>query len=122
VILAVEDLQRAVAFYRQAFEWREIVSTATYAELAIDDGMRIGLYERVAFGRNTGQVPIAAVAGELSRTELYLHVDSLPDTIASLERAGARCLSAARRREWGDEAAYFADTDGNVIVVAKPAA
>ncbi len=36
-----------------------------------------------------------------------------------LETAGARCLSPRAVRPWGDEAAYYADPDGNVIAVAK---
>ena len=118
VIFAVENVERSVAFYRRAFGWTPIVVTPVYVELEISGGTHLGLYERVGFGRNTGQLPPAAVPGELSRTELYLRVESLPEAIASLDAAGARCLSAAARRTWGDEAAYFADPDGNVVVVA----
>ncbi len=39
-----------------------------------------------------------------------------------MERAGGRLLSARAARAWGDEAAYFADPEGNVLVVARPAA
>jgi hypothetical protein len=37
-----------------------------------------------------------------------------------MEQAGARELSPLRRRDWSDEAAYFADPSGNVLVVARP--
>ncbi len=33
--------------------------------------------------------------------------------------AGARELSPLAPRDWGDEAAYFADPDGNVLAVAR---
>lgn len=118
MILAVENVERSVAFYRRAFGWTPAVTTPVYVELEIAGGTRLGLYDRVGFGRNTGQAPPAAVPQELSRTELYLRVDALPAAIASLEDAGARCLSAAAARTWGDTAAYFADPDGNVVVVA----
>jgi uncharacterized glyoxalase superfamily protein PhnB len=39
-----------------------------------------------------------------------------------LTAAGARVLSPVAPRDWGDDAAYFADPDGNVIVVARPIA
>lgn len=43
-----------------------------------------------------------------------------PDTyIARLEELGARALSPMALRDWGDEAAYFADPDGNVVVIAR---
>ncbi|HQY60126.1 MAG: VOC family protein [Myxococcales bacterium] len=118
-ILAVERLAESVAFYRAAFAWPEAVETPVYVELALPGGQRLGLYEREAFGRNTGQVPARVPAGALSTTELYLHADDLEAAIAALEAAGARCLSPRAPRPWGDEAAYFADPSGNVLVVAR---
>ena len=43
------------------------------------------------------------------------------DAIERLVRAGARELSPLAVRPWGDEAAYFADPSGNVLVVARAA-
>jgi uncharacterized glyoxalase superfamily protein PhnB len=40
--------------------------------------------------------------------------------VERLHSAGARALSPLGPRDWGDEAAYFADPDGNVLVVARP--
>ena len=82
--------------------------------------MRLGLYERQGFGRNTGQVPAHILDGELASTEIYLHVDDIQAAIDRLTRAGARALSPLTPRDWGDEAAYFADPDGNVLVLARP--
>ena len=119
VILAVENVERALAFYRLAFGWAPSVDTPVYAELEVDATLKVGLYQRAGFARNIGQLPPPAAAGEVSRTELYFYVDSLPVAIASLERAGARSLSPAQARPWGDVAAYFADPDGNILVVAS---
>jgi catechol 2,3-dioxygenase-like lactoylglutathione lyase family enzyme len=118
VILAVDDLERARAFYASAFAASEVVSSPSYLELEIGGTTRLGLYERVAFGRNTGQVPPPLASGEISRTELYFRVADLPAAIAKLDAAGARLLSPAQDRSWGERAAYFADPDGNVIVAA----
>jgi uncharacterized glyoxalase superfamily protein PhnB len=57
--------------------------------------------------------------GELAPTELYFYADALEATARRLEAAGARLLSPLARRAWGDEAAYYADLDGNVLVVAR---
>src|SRR5688572_22857543 len=100
VVLAVEDLARAVGFYRAAFGWAQLVGAPTYAELAAPNGMRLGLYEREGFGRNTGRVPARIAAGELAPSELYLHVDDVAAAMAALERAGARPLSALAARDW----------------------
>lgn len=119
-ILAVEDLDRAKRFYREAFDWTRTVDVPVYAEFTLPGGMRLGLYEREGFGRNTNQVPARIPAGAIGPTELYFHVDDLPGAIARMRRAGARELSPLAARDWGDEAAYFADPDGNVVVLARP--
>lgn len=121
-ILAVRDLARARAFYRDAFGWAQPVDAPVYAEFELPGGMRLGVYQREGFARNTGLEPSAVPVGAISSTEIYLHVDDLPAAVARLGSAGARLLSPASKRDWGDEAAYFADPDGNVIVVAKPLA
>jgi uncharacterized protein len=120
VILAVGDLARAVRFYREAFGWTQQVDEAVYAEFALPGGQRLGLYDRAAFARNTGAVPAAIPPGGLAATELYFSVDEPEEASRRFIAAGARQLSALAPRDWGDEAAYFADLDGNVLVVARP--
>jgi uncharacterized glyoxalase superfamily protein PhnB len=47
-----------------------------------------------------------------------VRVNDLDATLERLGEVGARRLSPRRQRGWGDEAAYFADPDGNVFAVA----
>lgn len=119
-ILAVGDLARSRAFYRDAFGFKLLVDVAVYAEFEAPGGMRLGLYQREGFARNTGQAPSVTPLGATSATEIYFHVDDMLSAIGKLEAAGARLLSPLAKRDWGDEAAYYADPDGNVLVVAKP--
>ena len=119
-ILAVSDLERSKRFYAEAFGWPRSVQVPVYVEHELPGGMRLGLYERNAFGHNTGQVPELVAAGRLAATELYFYAADVPACVDRLKRAGARELSALAPRPWGDEAAYFADPDGNVLVVARP--
>jgi predicted enzyme related to lactoylglutathione lyase len=120
IILAVSDLPRAVKFYRQAFEWPQKVDEPVYAEFEMPGGQRLGLYERKGFGLTTGQLPLQVPEGGLAGTEIYFYANDVPAVISHLEAAGARKLNALAPRDWGDEAAYFADHDGNVLVVARP--
>ncbi len=120
-ILAVAELAPALAFYRAAFSWPAVVETPVYVELSLPGGQRIGLYQREGFGRNTGQVPVTIDAGQLAPCELYFFTDDLDAASARLLGAGARVLSPRALRPWGDEAAYFADPMGNVLVLARPA-
>ncbi|MBI4870237.1 MAG: GNAT family N-acetyltransferase [Candidatus Riflebacteria bacterium] len=120
-ILAVAELARSATFYRDAFGFPARVDVPVYVELELPDGRGLGLYAASAFACNTGEPPAAAPPG-ITATELYFHCDDLDASIRKLREAGARLLSGRARRPWGDEAAYFADPDGNVLVVAQPAA
>ena len=53
VILAVRDLSRATRFYSDVFGWSVAVEVPVYVEFALPDGMRLGLYQRDAFIKNT---------------------------------------------------------------------
>ena len=119
-ILAVADLPRARRFYQRAFGWPRVVDAPVYVELELPDGNRLGLYRREGFARNTGRAPARVPRGAITATELYLRVDDVAAAGRRLRAAGARELSARAPRDWGDEAAYFSDRDGNVLVVARP--
>lgn len=119
LILAVEDVARAKAFYVAAFGWTIEADVPVYVEMAAPGGLRIGIYERRSFGLNTGRVPIAIPPGEFGPAEVYLRVDDLAEACGRLERAGARLLSAAAPRVWGETVAYYADPDGHVLALAR---
>ena len=119
IILAVDEFARVVAFYRAAFGWQQTVDVPVYAEFDMPGRQRLGIYEREGFGVNTGQVPLQIPTGALTGTELYFYAADIEQAIVRLEQAGARKLSELRPRSWGDEAAYYADPAGNVIVLAR---
>ncbi len=121
-ILAVADLERAASFYRSAFGWPARIAVPVYVELVLPDGRGLGLYQRESYALNTGRLPVPAPDGAITATEIYVHCDDLPRAITRIEAAGARRLSDRRPRDWGDEAAYYADPDGNVLVLARPLA
>ena len=118
VVLAVSDVDRAYAFYRRIFGWESHLEWAgEYTELVLSDQDRLGLYRRDGWAESTGAEP-AELNGQVSPSYLYVRVDDLDATIAKLEELGARRLSERQNRGWGDEAAYFADPDGNAFAVA----
>jgi predicted enzyme related to lactoylglutathione lyase len=118
-VLAVTDVQRSVAFYEQVFGWPRRQDFPIYVELELPGGRGLAFYERGSFGINTGQVPLAVADGALTSTELYLRCEDLDGTITRLVSAGARALRPRMRKDWGDDVAYFADPEGNVIAVAQ---
>ncbi len=120
-ILAVSDLQRATAFYGGAFGWPVRVAVPVYVEFGLPGGRGLGLYLRGGFERNTGSEAIGAPGDKTTATELYLRVTDLGAAIERVSAAGGRPLSGRSLRPWGDEAAYYQDPDGNVVVVARRA-
>ena len=121
IILAVDDVAASRAFYRAAFDWSLAVETPVYVELLMPNGLRLGLYERHSYAGNTGELPVQIPTGALAPTELYLHTDDIDSAMERIKSAGARELSPLSLRSWGDEAAYFADPSGNVLVLARTA-
>lgn len=121
IILAVRDLQRSLEFYRQVFGWPLLVDALPYKEFQMPSGQRLGIYSHEGFGHNTGHPPTLVPAGETTGTELYFYETDPPALMARLQTAGARLLSAMALRPWNDEAAYFADPDGHILVVARAA-
>lgn len=120
IILGVEDVERSTRFYEAAFGWRRVADVPVYVELALPDGMRLGLYQRESFALNTGIPPSTTADGGITASELYIRVEDIDAAIKGLKDAGARELDGAKERSWGDVAAYFSDPDGNVVAISKP--
>lgn len=120
LVLAVADVARAVRFYGDAFGWRpRLEHEDVYAELALPDDDRLGLYRRDGFAASSGTRTVQPGPGEHVGAELYVRVDDLDAAVERLTQAGARALSARSSRGWGDEAAYFGTPDGYVVAVAR---
>ena len=119
LVLAVEDVDRAYDFYRSAFGWEHHLQwPGEYVELALPDGDWLGLYRRDGYAETAGAEP-ADLNGGVSPAYLYVRLDDVREAEQRLRDAGAKALSPRSERGWGDEAAYFADPDGNVIAVGK---
>ena len=118
-ILAVRDLARSIGFYTKAFDWSIRTQSKSYAELELPGGLALALCTVEGFEKTVGRPPSLPENG-ISSVQVYLRSDDLPRSIARLHAAGARALSKASDRDWGEEAAYFADPDGHVLVVSRP--
>ena len=126
--LGVDDLERAVAFYRDGlgFPTEGIVGRefehGAVAFFDLESGLRLALWPRVSIAHDTG-VPLQARSG----TELTLghNVSSRAEVdvvMADAERAGAVIVKAAGETFWGGYAGYFQDPDGHLWeVVWNPA-
>jgi predicted enzyme related to lactoylglutathione lyase len=120
-VLAVRDLIRMRTFYREAFGWPLAVDVPSYVEFVMPNGQRLGLYDHLGFARNTGLAAgFRGPGSTTSHAELYFHSEDLEEAGEKVLTAGGQLLSSRAVRDWGDEAAYFSDPEGNVIVFAQP--
>jgi predicted enzyme related to lactoylglutathione lyase len=120
IVLACDDVARAKTFYASVFGWPVVVDLPVYVELEVPTGLRVGLYARVGFERNTGQAAAPRPPRGTTACELYLRVDDVGAALARCLAAGGRLLSGQALRPWGDEAAYVADPDDNVVALSRP--
>lgn len=135
ITLAVQDLDRAVAFYRDGLGLTtkgivatEFQATATDAAGAIaffqmQSGLMLAVYPRRELAKDAGIAESPPSSGEFS---LGYIAESAAEVDALLERAvsaGASRTEPPRQRPWGIYSGYFRDPDGHLWeVISNPKA
>ena len=130
ITLAVDNLDRSVAFYRDGLGWPTdgIVGTefhdevtgadGTIAFFKLDGGLLLALYERANLAKDAG-LPL----GPLSSTEFSLGVPAgsqaeVDRLLGQVEAAGGTLTAPAHMRPFGVYSGYFADPDGHLFEIA----
>jgi catechol 2,3-dioxygenase-like lactoylglutathione lyase family enzyme len=124
ITLAVDDLPRAVGFYRDGLGWqtRGIVGTefehGAVAVFNLESGLKLALWPRGSLAADSGLPMQPSSATEFS---LAHNVDAPEDVDAVMRQAGAagaRIVKTARATFYGGYAGYFQDPDGHLWEVA----
>jgi catechol 2,3-dioxygenase-like lactoylglutathione lyase family enzyme len=126
VTLAVDDLERALTFYRDGLglESPGIVGTefvgddrqagGAAAMFDLDGGLILSLYGRSDLAKDAG-IPVgAASSGAFSLGHLVSSREDVPRVLAQAVAAGAESLGEPHERPWGIYSAYFRDPDGHL--------
>jgi uncharacterized protein len=124
ITLGVDDLERAVRFYRDGlgFDTPGIIGQEfEYGAVAFFDlqpGLKLALWPRASLARDAG-----LTVDHPSRTEMALghNVTSRDEVDAALwqaAEAGATIIKTAQNTFWGGYAGYFADPDGHLWEIA----
>ncbi|RYH66138.1 MAG: VOC family protein [Alcaligenaceae bacterium] len=120
ITLGVDDLERAVSFYRDGLGLqtdgivgREFENGAV-AFFDLQDGLKLALWPRTSIAADTG-LPLQA-GGSLEfvlahNVSSKAQVDAVMDQAAS---AGATLVKAAANTFYGGYAGYFKDPDGHL--------
>lgn len=126
--LGVDDLERAVAFYRDGLGWHTdgIVGSefehGAVAFFDLQNGIKLALWPRTSLARDTG-LPVAT--NSAPQFTLGHNVDSREEVdrvTSKAQSAGATVIKVPQDTFWGGYAAYFQDPEGHVWeVVFNPA-
>jgi uncharacterized protein len=126
ITLAVGDLDRSLAFYRDGLGLEtagvvasELVDEETNAAGAIvifrlEGGLVLALYPRGELAKDAG-VPVGPPkTGEFSIGQLVESRAKVDELLAQAEQAGATLTGRPHDRPWGIYSGYFRDPDGHL--------
>lgn len=126
ITLAVADLERALAFYRDGlgfqsegliateFKGDDVAPDGTIAMFHLDGGLILAVFPRTELAKDAG-VPFApGKAGEFSIGHAVASRAEVDAIIAQAEAAGAVVTDRPHDRPWGIYSGYFQDPDGHL--------
>jgi uncharacterized protein len=125
ITLAVDDLERALAFYRDGLgfssngvigtEWKDERTGANgaIALFELDGGLILSLYPRSDLAKDAEIRIGPAQSGEFSVGQLVERRDEVDELLQRAEAAGAK-VTPAHDRPWGIYSGYFRDPDGHL--------
>lgn len=128
ITLGVDDLDRALAFYRdglglptQGIVGREFEHGAV-AFFDLEAGLKLAIWPRASIAHDTGLPRTAASPTEFTIGHNVASKATVDVVMVQAERAGARIVKPAHDTFWGGYAGYFQDPDGHLWeVVWNPA-
>ncbi|HUG42352.1 MAG TPA: VOC family protein [Longimicrobiales bacterium] len=122
--LGVDDLERAVAFYRDGlgFDTPGIVGTefehGAVAFFDLEGGLRLALWPRRSLAHDAGLALTPASPTEFAIGHNVRSADEVDAVMRRAEAAGAAITKPAAETFWGGYAGYFQDPDGHLWEVA----
>jgi uncharacterized protein len=125
ITLAVEDVERALAFYRELglespgvigteFPGDETNPSGVAAMFELRDGLTLALYGRADLAKDAS-IPVGPPqSGEFSIGQLVASKEDVDAVLAQAEAAGATLTDVPHERAWGIYSGYFRDPDGHL--------
>jgi uncharacterized protein len=124
ITLGVDDLERAMHFYRDGLGLKTegIIGTEfEYGAVAffdLQEGLKLALWPRTSLARDAGISVTPKSPTEFSLAHNVRSKAEVDAVMAQASRAGARVLQAAHDTFYGGYAGYFQDPDGHLWEVA----
>lgn len=126
ITLAVSDLDRSLAFYRDGlgldsrgvigteFPGDETTPAGAVAMFQLQAGLILALYPRTELAKDAGIPAGPPRAGEFSIGHLVGSRGEVDAVLAEAETAGATLTGEPHDRPWGIYSGYFRDPDGHL--------
>lgn len=122
--LGVDDLERAVAFYRDGlgFSTKGIIGTelenGAVAFFNLQSGLKLALWPRKSLAADSGLPSQTPSALEFCIGHNVSSQEEVNTVMRQAERAGGRIVKPAHPTFYGGYAGYFQDLDGHLWEVA----
>ena len=120
ITLGVDDLERAVAFYRDGLglPTKGIVGKefehGAVAFFELQHGVQLAVWPRASLAHDTGLPQTPPSASELSLGHNVNSREEVDAVFAEARAAGARVVKEPEEAFWGGYTAYFQDPDGHL--------
>jgi catechol 2,3-dioxygenase-like lactoylglutathione lyase family enzyme len=118
--LGVDDLDRAVAFYRdglglttKGIVGREFEYGAV-AFFELENGLQLALWPRTSLSRDSGLPLTSPSATDVSIGHTVINRETVDQVMEQAARAGATIVKPAAPTFWGGYGGYFMDPDGHL--------
>jgi hypothetical protein len=124
VTLGVDDLHRAVAFYRDGLGWKtegivgEQFENGAVAFFDLAHGLRLALWPRASLAKDAGIGLDPRGTADFALAHNVSSREEADAVMREAQRAGAKIVKPAQDTFYGGYAGYFADTEGNLWEVA----
>jgi catechol 2,3-dioxygenase-like lactoylglutathione lyase family enzyme len=126
ITLAVDDLQRALRFYRDGlglptkgvvadeYEGSDAEAAGAIVLFKLAGGLILSLYPRGELAKDARIAPSRRASGEFSIGHIVRERSQVDALLAQAQGAGATLTDEAHERPWGIYSGYFRDPDGHL--------
>lgn len=120
ITLGVDDLERAVVFYRDGLGLRtdgivgEEFAHGAVAFFPLQPGLQLALWPRASIAHDAGLSQMPPSSTDVTLGHNVSSRDEVDEVMARASAAGAVIVKPAAETLWGGYAGYFSDPDGHL--------
>lgn len=119
-ILYVANQELSKDFYSKVLDTTPSLHVPGMTEFQLHSNIKLGLMTETGINKIlAGKTQDPAGGNGIPRCELYLKVPFIDSYIERALKAGAKMVSEAADRDWGDKVCYLTDPDGHIIAFAQ---